>query len=316
MLYPQGEASGGTEWHQRVVDNHVWRELEEARARAAQMEKTMRWWSDCTANWREKWTKMRDERNHSRDECRRLRAELDVSISNHALLTKQHEELSVRMYELENELKTLHTSQIKVDANSAISNATVGEPVLDQNRCSESCNLRSTDLSSWLTLSDAGDNNFLENYNLGQIEVSSKQSEDHNSNASLCVDLLQQLDDARKAVCVEKREKESLSQTVGKLKAELTALRVYHDELETSVKEIRSQYDHQVNQTHQIQCANEELKQQVDSLTVRLQHLQTRQNSTQLLSDAHIESSSENLAGNYGSDNHAVDDENDVTKGD
>lgn len=34
------------------------RELEEARARATQMEKTMRWWSDCTANWREKWSKV------------------------------------------------------------------------------------------------------------------------------------------------------------------------------------------------------------------------------------------------------------------
>lgn len=34
------------------------RELDEARARAAQMEKTMRWWSDCTANWREKWSKV------------------------------------------------------------------------------------------------------------------------------------------------------------------------------------------------------------------------------------------------------------------
>lgn len=34
------------------------RELEEARARASQMEKTMKWWSDCTANWREKWSKV------------------------------------------------------------------------------------------------------------------------------------------------------------------------------------------------------------------------------------------------------------------
>jgi len=34
------------------------RELDEARARATQMEKTMRWWSDCTANWREKWSKV------------------------------------------------------------------------------------------------------------------------------------------------------------------------------------------------------------------------------------------------------------------
>ena len=33
-------------------------ELEEAKARASQMEKTMRWWSDCTANWREKWSKV------------------------------------------------------------------------------------------------------------------------------------------------------------------------------------------------------------------------------------------------------------------
>ncbi len=33
-------------------------ELEEARSRAVQMERTMRWWSDCTANWREKWSKV------------------------------------------------------------------------------------------------------------------------------------------------------------------------------------------------------------------------------------------------------------------
>jgi len=32
------------------------------------MEKTLRWWSDCTANWREKWTKVRSERNRARDE--------------------------------------------------------------------------------------------------------------------------------------------------------------------------------------------------------------------------------------------------------
>ncbi|GBO43246.1 hypothetical protein AVEN_251950-1 [Araneus ventricosus] len=49
------------------------RELEEARARAAQMEKTMRWWSDCTANWREKWSKVRTERNKAREETRVLR---------------------------------------------------------------------------------------------------------------------------------------------------------------------------------------------------------------------------------------------------
>lgn len=49
-----GSAMGGSEW-----GGERQRELEEARARTTQMEKTMRWWSDCTANWREKWAKVR-----------------------------------------------------------------------------------------------------------------------------------------------------------------------------------------------------------------------------------------------------------------
>ncbi|GIX79443.1 coiled-coil domain-containing protein 102B [Caerostris extrusa] len=49
------------------------------RARAAQMEKTMRWWSDCTANWREKWSKVRTERNKAREETRVLRGKLEIA---------------------------------------------------------------------------------------------------------------------------------------------------------------------------------------------------------------------------------------------
>ncbi|VDL66255.1 unnamed protein product, partial [Nippostrongylus brasiliensis] len=48
-------------------------ELQEARDRAAQMEKTMRWWSECTACWREKWSTVRDERNRAREEGQALR---------------------------------------------------------------------------------------------------------------------------------------------------------------------------------------------------------------------------------------------------
>ena len=42
--------------------------IDEIRLRSAQMEKTLQWWSDCTANWREKWTKVRSERNRIREE--------------------------------------------------------------------------------------------------------------------------------------------------------------------------------------------------------------------------------------------------------
>ena len=67
-------------------------ELEEARSRVSQMEKTMRWWSDCTANWREKWSKVRNERNKARDECKHLRMKLEKSVKECVLLKQRSAE--------------------------------------------------------------------------------------------------------------------------------------------------------------------------------------------------------------------------------
>uniref|UniRef100_A0A8C4J1V3 Coiled-coil domain-containing protein 102B-like n=1 Tax=Dromaius novaehollandiae TaxID=8790 RepID=A0A8C4J1V3_DRONO len=70
------------------------RELEEVKARAAQMEKTMRWWSDCTANWREKWSKVRAERNKAREEARQLRIKLEIVVKELSRLKKINQDLS------------------------------------------------------------------------------------------------------------------------------------------------------------------------------------------------------------------------------
>ncbi|NXN97574.1 C102B protein, partial [Rhinopomastus cyanomelas] len=69
------------------------RELEEVKARAAQMEKTMRWWSDCTANWREKWSKVRHERNKAREEASQLRIKLDTAVKELSMLKKINQNL-------------------------------------------------------------------------------------------------------------------------------------------------------------------------------------------------------------------------------
>ncbi|XP_059671677.1 coiled-coil domain-containing protein 102B [Gavia stellata] len=69
------------------------RELEEVKARAAQMEKTMRWWSDCTANWREKWSKVRAERNKAQEEARQLRIKLDSVVKELSMLKKINQDL-------------------------------------------------------------------------------------------------------------------------------------------------------------------------------------------------------------------------------
>ncbi|KAI6239947.1 Coiled-coil domain-containing protein [Aphelenchoides fujianensis] len=46
--------------------------LNEASDRATQMEKTMKWWADCTALWRRKWSLVRSERDGARNTIEKL----------------------------------------------------------------------------------------------------------------------------------------------------------------------------------------------------------------------------------------------------
>ncbi|XP_030269922.1 coiled-coil domain-containing protein 102A [Sparus aurata] len=102
-LGAMGEGAGA-DWESR--EELRLRELEEARARAAQMEKTMRWWSDCTANWREKWSKVRAERNRARDEVRQLRQRLDTLTKELTSVRRERQELASENETLRQE--TLH----------------------------------------------------------------------------------------------------------------------------------------------------------------------------------------------------------------
>ncbi|XP_008308895.1 coiled-coil domain-containing protein 102A [Cynoglossus semilaevis] len=104
-----GEGAGA-DWESR--EELRLRELEEARARAAQMEKTMRWWSDCTANWREKWSKVRAERNRARDEVRQLRQRLDT-------LTKELTNVRRERQELASENETLRQQSARLRGDHA-----------------------------------------------------------------------------------------------------------------------------------------------------------------------------------------------------
>ncbi|XP_031704097.1 coiled-coil domain-containing protein 102A [Anarrhichthys ocellatus] len=96
----------GADWESR--EELRLRELEEARARAAQMEKTMRWWSDCTANWREKWSKVRAERNRARDEVRQLRQRLDTLTKELTSVRRERQELASENETLRQETLRLH----------------------------------------------------------------------------------------------------------------------------------------------------------------------------------------------------------------
>ncbi|NWS60192.1 C102B protein, partial [Chunga burmeisteri] len=114
------------------------RELEEVKARAAQMEKTMRWWSDCTANWREKWSKVRGERNKAREEARQLRIKLDSVVKELSMLKKINQSLVSEKENLENitawktEFSCSEISYIKKDLNKLT--FLVREPVKERRK--------------------------------------------------------------------------------------------------------------------------------------------------------------------------------------
>lgn len=100
-----------TEWEAKEALRQ--RELEEARARAAQMEKTMRWWSDCTANWREKWSKVRNERNKAREEAKLLRTKLDNTLKDTNTYKREKQELETQNEQMRKELEKIHLLLLK-----------------------------------------------------------------------------------------------------------------------------------------------------------------------------------------------------------
>ncbi|NXS55077.1 C102B protein, partial [Brachypteracias leptosomus] len=119
--YPCMHTNYSSDWE--IFEAAKIQELEEVKARAAQMEKTMRWWSDCTANWREKWSKVRGERNKAREEARQLRIKLDCVVKELSMAKKINQELVNEKENLENvtawkrELSCSKISYVKKDLN-------------------------------------------------------------------------------------------------------------------------------------------------------------------------------------------------------
>ncbi|CAM9264434.1 unnamed protein product [Bubo scandiacus] len=119
--YPYMDTNYSSDWE--IFEAVKIQELQEVKARAAQMEKTMRWWSDCTANWREKWSKVRGERNKAQEEARQLRIKLDGVVKELSMLKKINRDLVNEKEHFENvtawktECSCSEISYIKKDLN-------------------------------------------------------------------------------------------------------------------------------------------------------------------------------------------------------
>lgn len=110
-------------------------ELEELRARCAQMEKTMRWWSECTANWRDKWSKVRTERNRLKDDLKRLTARHEVTVDDlRKQLQQQQQEVAhkVRNYFPGGHVsKTYRVQQVQTDCQTTDATSNTSPTMFD-----------------------------------------------------------------------------------------------------------------------------------------------------------------------------------------
>lgn len=78
----------------------------------------MRWWSDCTANWREKWSKVRTERNRSREEAKVLRTKLEMALKDSSAVRREKQSIEHENEFLRSELERMAQQQQEEDSQS------------------------------------------------------------------------------------------------------------------------------------------------------------------------------------------------------
>uniref|UniRef100_A0A3Q0SLE2 Coiled-coil domain containing 102A n=1 Tax=Amphilophus citrinellus TaxID=61819 RepID=A0A3Q0SLE2_AMPCI len=255
----------GADWESR--EELRLRELEEARARAAQMEKTMRWWSDCTANWREKWSKVRAERNRARDEVRQLRQRLDTLTKELTSVRRERQELAS-----ENETLRQETLRLRGDAAPPLSATKLDrvaegppgspepEPVrdvdLDRQKMGQQKDLELLDSvlrsrapgtdaqEAWDGRGGINPAGSRSSSCLSRQERSRQLWEDMGTaeeDSSKLNALQLRLDESQKVLLKEREDKLALSKSIERLEAELSQWKLKYEELSKSKQEALKQ---------------------------------------------------------------------------
>ncbi|XP_044520056.1 coiled-coil domain-containing protein 102A [Gracilinanus agilis] len=255
------------------------RELEEARARAAQMEKTMRWWSDCTANWREKWSKVRAERNKAREEVRQLRQKLEALTKELTGARRERQEALNQSEQLGKEVARLkgarlqeeeedhqegeeaHEEEKGMDKEKELDNRVVSEkenqgggpeqePVRDVGSEKPGKNKELELMENLLKSKQEGPENWETRSMAGVRATFSRQERSRllweevstiEEDVTKVTALKLRLDESQKVLLKEREDKLSLSKNIEKLEGELSQWKIKYEELNKNKQEVLKQ---------------------------------------------------------------------------
>ncbi|GMT29261.1 hypothetical protein PFISCL1PPCAC_28868, partial [Pristionchus fissidentatus] len=240
-------------------------ELNEARDRAAQMEKTMRWWSECTANWRSKWSTVRDERNRAREESHAMRDALDEANERIESVNRAKRVVELELARSESALHRVKKEKIiaKVPEPELIpmrkADCGVEAKPMTMNECTQTDDMyvlpRSASLSSLSStrrVQITGKHDREVNPCL-EARIASLETELMMANAKCAeleaakgaaVDEMEELrrhneENLRKASRAEQKEIEKARTENDELRAEVTTLREENEKLLTQIRELR-----------------------------------------------------------------------------
>uniref|UniRef100_A0A6J0U2S8 Coiled-coil domain-containing protein 102A n=1 Tax=Pogona vitticeps TaxID=103695 RepID=A0A6J0U2S8_9SAUR len=238
------------------------RELEEARARAAQMEKTMRWWSDCTANWREKWSKVRAERNKAREEVRQLRQKLETLTKELTGLKRERQEVLNEKEQLAKEvgrLKGEGGDGKEKDLDNRLASEKESEaspeqePVRDVNseKAPKNKSLQEFELMENLLKSKQEGPECWDQRSSVSVRSSFARPERNRllwedvsvieEDATKITALKLRLDESQKVLLKEREDKLSLSKNIEKLEGELSQWKIKYEDLNKNKQEVLKQ---------------------------------------------------------------------------
>ncbi|XP_026689452.2 coiled-coil domain-containing protein 102B-like isoform X3 [Ciona intestinalis] len=208
-----------TSYHQRSattprekvhLNENEYSELQELRMRTAQMEKTLRWWSECTSNWREKWTKVRAERNRAREEFKRLKEDYDNAEKELTVLRQQKV------------LLINENTSLKHDASD---------------RSSQSPSDGSSTKS--ITPRDSGRKSFSSTLSKKSGQSNTKLDEEQINQKAVALQL--RVEESVKTVQAERDTNLSLNKRIETLEQELSTLQHKYDELKSSKQDLLKQ---------------------------------------------------------------------------
>lgn len=259
------------------------RELDEIRARASQMEKTMRWWSDCTSNWREKWSKVRNERNKAREENRQLRHKLDTCIKEINSLKREREELV-------NSNKDSDKSKISdkhIDLSDASKTTSSNSSEIEQSKCE----LQSTSAQTEADIPSSPSASQIESKLTKELTVSTKSDigETGECSESLAGDKLalleMKLEESQKTITAERVEKSQLTKTIETTRHDVNTWKSKYEELhqakldlEVQVRKLKEQHEDELcrltSDLQDEQSSKSNVDKRLSDLRVELEKLQ------------------------------------------